>query len=1604
MTEARKRRELLPLIHHHLVQAGYVRAAREVKLQSGQKTFPVQSVTLLDIYTHWQQTSGVAKKRKAEETDGEIPCKVRVSDPTSSSESSEEEKEQQQERVGKTVKTTKVLLSNSVSVIKDTQWENSLLKPKENVKTKNKKGTSKTVVTSASHPDPLKAQTTSGKPDPTVSVQSHSKKSPATPRKQAAQPLSNNSATHSEEKVASFVVKPVPKPAPMPPDKKTESRIEDSSTDETDVEMEKAVGTPQGNSASERSDAAASFPTKGSQDKSVTPSPGRLMTKLPIAKEKSSGETSESSDESESDEDTLGSQALTREVKMPHLGEVPGKGVKITPTTKKISTPSPKPNLELSSKAQLTQKPEEISESSEKSESEEDEAKLQRQQPSGKAVVKTTPAPTTKSFIEKKILHTPGKRVATTPNAKVISPAKEVKSEASEESSEGKEESDSEVETPTSQRQTISSVKTPQVKTSPSPTTKGPLGRLVTAAFRIKGISPTTAVGPGRPEESSESSEETDSEVEVPVSQAQEKPTMKASQVNTLPEKGGSATPIATKGTQGRVSTPAPWKSGIVPLQAKASGSGRSKDTSESSEESESEEENPASQGQAKPRMKAPQVNTPPGKGATVTPISTKGTQGRVSTPAPWKSGIVPLQAKASGSGRSKDTSESSEESESEEENPASQGQAKPRMKAPQVNTPPGKRATVTPISTKGTQGKVSTPAPWKSGIVPLQAKASGSGRSKDTSESSEESESEEENPASQGQAKPTLKAPQVNTPPGKGAPVITISTKGTQERASAPTPCNSGTMPLQDTALGPGRSKDTSESSEESESEEESPASKEQAKPTLKAPQVNTPPGKGAPVTPISTKSTQGSVSTPAPCNSETVPLQTKESGPGRSKDTSESSEESESEEESPASKGQVKSAGILTPVLEREKGATILSPKKSAVNSLQVTKVDFSSSDESSSSSDDTVIPETQRQVKSSFQASQGKAAEKPVAPLTIVEETSSESSEDTESEEEEVPPLQGQIKTTLKRTQDSTASGRNSESTSASGNSVSSSETIVTGPIRPEEHSDGSEDSESEDEVVVMTQCQVKPTVKPPEVTTALTKKKASGKSVTPSTQTQVSCQTKVIRMTESEEISNTSESESEVVIPASQVKVSSGKEHEKAGTDKNSIEKVAPGSPNKHLASPDAPRSQKSKIRSGEPPIVQTTYVKSKTAKQDKKSKLAEGTQTTASQDSSSVTTSNGTKSEKEDSNEVKAKQTQNIGLSPKGKTSMKTENPEDSSEEEIIEPSQSLLPAYAFPTSSLPISINPQLQKIPPKQKLGAISSSSSSLPTSSKENPQSDSSDSEAECKIVSVEQPPQTEKESKTSVSRHQMIRKALKPSIDDYRPTSPKHGIICQSPRRTVAPSNSLSLFHLEVLSPNENPELKNSFFISNSSMLSDLPKKKRTTESSKPGKGNKKSKSKRKLTEESFVVKAPKSKKKKLMGEVPKEGEVLQEKTTGTPKVDKKEKASGDAKEKKSKGVHNSKKNKEKPEGNITHTESGEPLDTKTNKEKKQKKKSDKKKKDRDKKDKKKKKKSISKDPDAASVSLKKEKKKDLFSYILNVCANLLPGEKKLNQIPA
>nr|XP_044988113.1 treacle protein isoform X8 [Jaculus jaculus] len=135
MAEARKRRELLPLIYHHLLQAGYVRAAREVKEQSGQKSFLTQPVTLVDIYTHWQQTSELGQKQKAEDDAALEAKKSRVSDPISSSESSEEEEEAE----GRSAKATPRPTSTTpVTVdLPSSQKEKALAKGKKTSKISN---------------------------------------------------------------------------------------------------------------------------------------------------------------------------------------------------------------------------------------------------------------------------------------------------------------------------------------------------------------------------------------------------------------------------------------------------------------------------------------------------------------------------------------------------------------------------------------------------------------------------------------------------------------------------------------------------------------------------------------------------------------------------------------------------------------------------------------------------------------------------------------------------------------------------------------------------------------------------------------------------------------------------------------------------------------------------------------------------------------------------------------------------------------------------------------------------------------------------------------------------------------------------------------------------------------------------------------------------------------------------------------------------------------------------------------------------------------------------------------------------------------------------
>ncbi|XP_015731212.1 treacle protein isoform X4 [Coturnix japonica] len=90
------RRELLALIHQHLMRAGFARAARELQAQLGQKLLPSLATTLEEIFTHWERTPSKARRRKLTDEEVAIPEKIRVPDPVSSSESSEKEEDEKE--------------------------------------------------------------------------------------------------------------------------------------------------------------------------------------------------------------------------------------------------------------------------------------------------------------------------------------------------------------------------------------------------------------------------------------------------------------------------------------------------------------------------------------------------------------------------------------------------------------------------------------------------------------------------------------------------------------------------------------------------------------------------------------------------------------------------------------------------------------------------------------------------------------------------------------------------------------------------------------------------------------------------------------------------------------------------------------------------------------------------------------------------------------------------------------------------------------------------------------------------------------------------------------------------------------------------------------------------------------------------------------------------------------------------------------------------------------------------------------------------------------------------------------------------------------------
>ncbi|XP_060490685.1 treacle protein isoform X6 [Panthera onca] len=601
MAEARKRRELLPLIYQHLLQAGYVRAAREVKEQSGQKSFLAQPVTLLDIYTHWQQTSEVGQKRKAEEDAALQAKKTRVSDPISSSESSEEEEEAEAE----TAKATPRLAPTNSSVPGAVVPSGT----KEKARAKTKKAGK--VVNSTPHPAAGKvvAHLLSGR----------------SPKKSAGPSANTILASETEEEGSVQALRTTAKPG-MASASQADSSSEETSTssDETYVEVKPSVKPPQVKTSP--------APAKDSLGRGAAPTPGKSGDVTPqvrggaltlASKAKKPEEDSESSEESSESEEGA-------PLEPPHQAKASEKIVQaraasgpVKGTPGKGATPAPPGRTGPAAAQAKSGKPEEDSESSSEEESDSEEeppaAKMPLQvKPSGKTPqVKAAAASAKESPRKGAPPVPPGKAGPTAAQAQVG----KGKGKGEEDPESSTEESDSEGEAPAA------------VPLATSPGQAKPLGQnsqVRAASGPVKG--PPQKAGPaatqaGKQEEDSESSseEESDSEGEAP---AQAKPSGKTPQVRTASAPGKG---FARKGA----AAVSPGKSGAVATQAR-----KPEEDSESSSEEESdseEEEEAAAPAQVKPAVNPPQSKASLTKGVAGTPKSTKAPPARVDTPAPQK-------------------------------------------------------------------------------------------------------------------------------------------------------------------------------------------------------------------------------------------------------------------------------------------------------------------------------------------------------------------------------------------------------------------------------------------------------------------------------------------------------------------------------------------------------------------------------------------------------------------------------------------------------------------------------------------------------------------------------------------------------------------------------------------------------------------------------------------------------------------------------------------------------------------------------------------------------------------------------------------------------
>ncbi|XP_055242180.1 treacle protein isoform X5 [Gorilla gorilla gorilla] len=1478
MAEARKRRELLPLIYHHLLRAGYVRAAREVKEQSGQKCFLAQPVTLLDIYTHWQQTSELGRKRKAEEDAALQAKKTRVSDPISTSESSEEEEEAEAE----TAKATPRLASTNSSVL-GADLPSSM-------KEKAKAETEKAGKTGNSMPHPATGKTVanllSGK----------------SPRK-SAEPSANTtlvSETEEEGSVPAFGA--AAKPG-MVSAGQADSSSEDtsSSSDETDVEGKPSVKPAQVK--------ASSVSTKESPARKAAPAPGKVGDvtpqvkggALPPAKRaKKPEEESESSEEgSESEEEapagTRSQVKASEKILQVRAASAPAKG-----TPGKGATPAPPGKAGAVASQTKAGKPEEDSESSseESSDSEEEtpaaKALLQAKASGKTSQVGAASAPAKES---------PRKGAAPAPPGKTgPAVAKAQAGKREEDSQSSSEESDSEEEAPA---QAKPSGKAPQVRAASAPAKESPRKGAAPAPPRKTGPAAAQVQVGKQEEDSGSSSEESDSDREAlaAMNAVQVKPLGKSPQVKPASTMG--------MGPLGKGAGPVP--PGKVGPATPSAQVGKWEEDSESS----SEESSDSSDGEV-PTAVAPAQEKSLGNILQAKPASSpaKG--------PPQKAGPVAVQVKAE---KPMDNSESSEESSDSAEAPAAMtaAQAKPALKIPQTKACP--KRTNTTASAKVAPVRVGTQAPRKAGTATSPAGSSpavagGAQRPAEDSSSSEESDSEEEKTGlavTVGQVKSVGKGLQVKA--------ASVPVKGSLGQGTAPVlPGKTGPTVTQVKA----EKQEDSESSEEESDSEEAAASPAQVKTSVKKTQAKANPAAAR------APSAKGTIS--APGKVVTAAAQAKQRSPSKVKPPVRNPQNSTVLARGPAS---VPSVGKAV---------------ATAAQAQTGPEEDSGSSEEESDSEEEA---ETLAQAKPSGKTPQIRAA------LAPAKESPRKGAAPTP------PGKTGPSAAQAGKQDDSGSSSEESDSdgeapaavTSAQKDSNSKparSKTLA--PAPPERNTEGS--LESSEEELPLTQV-----IKPPLIFVDPNRSPA-GPAATPA-QAQAASTPRKARASESTARSSSSESEDEDMIPATQCLTPGIRTN--VVTMPTAHPRIAPkASMAGASSSKESSRISDGKKQEGPATQVdsavgtlpatspQSTSIQAKGTNKLRKPKLPEVQQATKAPESSddsedSSDSSSGSEEDAEGPQGAKSAHTL-VGPTPSRTETLVEETAAESSEDDVVAPSQSLLSGYMTPGLT---PANSQASKATPK--LDSSPSVSSTL--AAKDDPDGKQ---EAKPQQAAGMLSPKTGGKEAASGTTPQKSRKPKKGAGNPQASTLALQSNITQCLLGQPWPLNEAQVQASVVKVLTELLEQERKKVVDT------------TKESSRKGWESRK----RKLSGDQPAARTPRSKKKKKLGAGEGgEASVSPEKTSTTSKGKaKRDKASGDVKEKKGKGSLGSQGAKDEPEEELQKgmgkVEGGDQSNPKSKKEKK---KSDKRKKDKEKKEKKKKaKKASTKDSESPSQKKKKKKK--------------------------